>query len=160
MSDPAAPSSPPPSRDDGDWTCPACGQVFARPHQRHACVRVSLDEFFAGRPAHRALFDAVRAVLEGFGPVDVGVTRSQVSFRHRTRFVWLWEPGRWLRLPEDDLVLTLDLRRREPSRRFKEAVEVAPGRWTHHLVLRSAGQLDAELIGWLREAWEEAGPSP
>lgn len=152
-----APSAPAPSVERVDWTCPACGQVFARPHQRHSCVRLGVDEFFAGRPAHRALFDAVRRVLDGFGAVDVGVTKSQVSFRNRVRFAWLWEPARWLRTPEDDLVLTLDLHRHELSRRFKEAVEVAPGRWSHHLVLRSSDQLDAELIGWLREAWAAAG---
>jgi hypothetical protein len=36
-------------------------------------------------------------------------------------------------------------------------VEVRPGRFMHHLELWSADDLDDEVEGWLRAAWEAAG---
>jgi hypothetical protein len=53
-------------------------------------------------------------------------------------------------------VLTLSFRRRDRSRRWKEIVEPAPGRFTHHLELFSPAEVDAEVRGWLRKAWTGA----
>jgi hypothetical protein len=33
-------------------------------------------------------------------------------------------------------------------------VEPSPGRFTHHLELRLAADLDDEVCGWLRTAWK------
>jgi hypothetical protein len=53
-------------------------------------------------------------------------------------------------------VLTLALRRRDSSPRWKEIVEPRPGRFTHHLELRSAADIDDKVLGWLQEAWDAA----
>jgi hypothetical protein len=55
------------------------------------------------------------------------------------------------------LVLTLSLRRRDASPRWKEIVEPAKGRFTHHLELRSPDEIDAEVRAWLARAWSGAG---
>ena len=47
-------------------------------------------------------------------------------------------------------------RHRDPSPRWKEIVEPAPGRFTHHLELWTAGDMDNEVRDWLQEAWTEA----
>ena len=54
------------------------------------------------------------------------------------------------------LVLTLALRRRDPSPRWKAVVEPAPGRFTHHLEMYAVDQIDEQVQIWLREAWEGA----
>lgn len=66
-------------------------------------------------------------------------------------------PGVYLRGQYAPLVLTLGLRRRHPSPRWKEVVEPAPGRFTHHLELNAAAEIDDEVRSWLREAWAAAG---
>jgi hypothetical protein len=40
------------------------------------------------------------------------------------------------------------------SPRWKEIVEPAPGRFTHHLELHSTADVDDEVQSWLQEAWE------
>ena len=50
-------------------------------------------------------------------------------------------------------MLTLSLQRRDPSPRWKEVVEPAPGRFTHHLELYTTADIDDEVLDWLREAW-------
>jgi hypothetical protein len=120
---------------------------------------ITIDEFFEGRSEKsRRVFDAVRAVVESLGPVEVRATKSQVAFHRRLGFAWVWTPEQYLHGSRDlaPLVLTVGLGRRDPSPRWKQIVEPRPGRFTHHLELRSAEQVDDEVVAWLREAWEGA----
>ena len=45
-----------------------------------------------------------------------------------------------------------------PSAEIRERVDAAlepyPDRWTHHIVIGSAEEIDGELLGWIREASE------
>lgn len=123
---------------------------------------MTLEEFFASHDDSRRLFDAVGEAVESIGPAEVRVTKSQVAFRRKTGFAYVWMPAQYLgdggagekRAP---LVLTVGLRRRDTSARWKQVVEPAPGRFTHHLELRSPDEIDDEVVNWLREAWEAAG---
>lgn len=115
-----------------------------------------LDALFRGQPVARRLFTAVRRTVEAAGPCTLRVTRSQVAFRRRTGFAWAWMPGKWLRGQVAPLVLSISLPRRDRSRRWKEVVEPAPGRFMHHLELRDPSDLDDEVRAWVAEAWAHA----
>lgn len=118
---------------------------------------ISLEQYFADRdPLARELFEVVRSAIESLGPVEVRASKSQVAFRRRVAFAWTWIPGQYLRGEVAPLVLTIDLHRRDPSPRWKQVIEVRPGRFTHHLEVHSADHVDAEVLGWLRESWEAA----
>ena len=115
------------------------------------------DEFFADYPKSLRLFEAVRRVIEALGPAEIKVSKSQVAFRRRKNFALVWVPEQYLKRPAAPLVLTLSFRERKASPRWKEVVEAAPGRFTHHLEVYAVKEVDAEVRGWLREAWEAAG---
>jgi hypothetical protein len=120
-------------------------------------AEIGPEEFFAGYPDAMRIYHAVRALLERTGPCQVRVTRSQVAFRRRRGFAYLWLPGRWLRHPTSEVVLSIALQRRDPSPRFKEVAHPTGKVWMHHLEVRSVEDLDAEVESWLREAAESAG---
>jgi hypothetical protein len=65
-------------------------------------------------------------------------------------------PGQYLQRASPPLVLSVFLRRRDASPRWKEVVEPARGRFTHHLELNALADLDDEVRTWLREAWDVA----
>ena len=117
---------------------------------------MTLDEFFAGQDSSRQIFEAVRGAIEAIGPTTLRISKSQVSFRRRKAFAVVWMPGQYLRGRVAPLVLTLSFRSRDGSRRWKEIVEPAPGRFTHHLELYSTADIDDEVRGWLQEAWKAA----
>jgi hypothetical protein len=94
---------------------------------------VTLDEFFEGFAESRALFEALRRRMDAIGPVELRVAKSQVAFCRRRAFAWAWVPERYLRRKAAPLVLTLGFRWRDPSSRWKEVVEPAPGCYSHHL---------------------------
>jgi hypothetical protein len=117
---------------------------------------MTLDEFFTGREASRRIFDVLRAAIAALGPTDVRVTKSQVAFRHGKAFAWAWVPGMYLRGRGAPLVLTLSFSERSVSPRWKQIVEPAPRRFTHHLELWTEAEIDVEVCGWLQEAWDAA----
>ena len=55
------------------------------------------------------------------------------------------------------LMVTVGLPYRLDSPRVVAASEPYPGRWTHHVLVTEADQIDEELMGWLREAWDFCG---
>lgn len=108
--------------------------------------------FFDGRPGELSLYWALAERLEGaFPEAAVKVQKSQVSFYGVGLFAMVSLPRR---KGDSGLVVSFGLGRREPSPRIAVAVEPYPGRWTHHVAVRREEELDGELLGWLREAWE------
>jgi Domain of unknown function (DUF5655) len=116
-----------------------------------------VERFFGKDPVARRLYERVRAVVERLGDAEVRVGRSQIGFRRRRSFAAMWIPGRYLRGDVAPLVLTVYLPVRDGSPRWKEVVEPAPGRFTHHLELRCPDEVDEEVTAWLGQAWEAAG---
>lgn len=116
----------------------------------------TFDEYFGGQDDARQIFEAVLGVIETLGPAEMRVSKSQIAFRCRRTFAWVWMPGRYLRGNVAPLVLTLAFKERDSSPRWKEIVEPAPGHFTHHLELYSPADVDAEVCRWLAKARADA----
>ena len=114
------------------------------------------EAFFAGHPEGLAVFRAVAEALAGVGDVDVQVTVSQIAFRHRRGFAYVWRPGQYVR-GDVPAVLSFALGREVTSARVKEVAHPAPSVWMHHVELRSPSEVDGEVRAWLAEArrWAE-----
>ena len=88
--------------------------------------------------------------------MEVRVTKSQISFRRRRGFAYLWRPGTYIKSTVP-VVLSLALPRNAASSRFKQIVHPSPAIWMHHLELRDITALDREVEEWMREAYDAAG---
>lgn len=109
---------------------------------------------FAGQTFALAVVDRVERIVESLGDVTVRTTKTQVAFRRRRGFAYLWPPvfpGRGV-----DVVLSIALGRHDRSPRFKQVAHPAPRIWMHHLEIRDLSDLDDEVESWLREAFENA----
>lgn len=113
------------------------------------------DSFFRGFPDGLAIFDAVKAAVESVGVVDVRVTKSQIAFRRRKGFAYVWRPGHYVH-SDVPAVLSIALPREVSSDRFKEVAHPSSTVWMHHLELTTVAQVDDEVRGWLAEAYENA----
>ena len=114
--------------------------------------------FFDEKPAELALYEALFARMEQtFPDASVKVQKSQISFYGRHLFAAVSLPVRrkkdW---PKECILVTFGLRERVHSSRIAVATEPYPQRWTHHVVLSDASQVDEVLLDWLGQAWEFA----
>jgi hypothetical protein len=131
-----------------------------RRQPRSRASSAAIERFFADRPTARRIFVAVERAVTATGAATMRVTKAQIAFRRQRGFAWVWTPDRWLAGDIAPLVLSVALSRRDPSARWKQIVEPTPGRWMHHLELRSARAVDGDVRAWLREAWEGAQANP
>ena len=104
-------------------------------------------------PEGRALYAALaQAILARCPEAEIRETRTQLGFFHGCGFAWLSQPRKRKGRPEQYIMLSLGLRAKINSPRVTEAVEPYPGRWTHHILLASKNEIDAELLGWIDDA--------
>jgi hypothetical protein len=127
------------------------------PTQRSQAGTLTIEEFFRGYETSRPIFAAIQAALDAIQPCELRVTKSQIAFRRRKAFAWVWIPEKYLRGKIAPLVLSLSLPERDHSPRWKEIVEPYPARYMHHLELFSAQDVDDEVRAWIWKAWSNAG---
>ena len=118
---------------------------------------MTLDEmmFFDGRPAALPLYEKLKgSILAEVPEARIEVKKTQISFFAKHMFAAAsFTPVRKAKdRPDPFLTVTFGLPYRVASGRIDAAVEPYPGRWTHHVMIGSAEEVDAELMGWIREA--------
>jgi hypothetical protein len=114
------------------------------------------EELFADHPEGLAVYHAVAKAVAALGDSQERVSKSQVAFRRRRGFAFVWRPGQYV-ASSVPAVLSVSLPRKAESGRFKEVVHPAPTVWMHHLELHDPREIDDEVVGWLGEAWAAAG---
>ncbi len=112
--------------------------------------------FFEGRPLELSLYEALcRQMEQAFPEASVRVQKSQISFYSRHLFAAVSLPrSRRRGWPERCIVVSIGLPRRLDAPRAAMCVQPYPNRWTNHVPLSEPAQIDAELLGWLREAYD------
>lgn len=114
------------------------------------------QDLFHGFPESLGMCQRVQRAVSAIGEASVAVTRSQVVFRRRKGFAYVWRPGQYV---DSDVpaVLSIALPFEVRSDRFKEVVHPSTRVWMHHLELHDASQLDDQVRAWLEAAYENAG---
>ena len=109
-----------------------------------------LDEIYTGakaglRPIHDQLMEAIQA----FGEFEVAPKKGYVSLRRKKQFAMIG-PATNTRVE-----VGLNIKNLAPNERL---VEVPPGGMCNYKVkLAQAGEVNGELITWLRQAYDSAG---
>ncbi|SFS15336.1 protein of unknown function [Microbacterium sp. cf046] len=103
---------------------------------------------YDGRKAPlRPLYDRLVAEVSAFGPdVEIAPKKTSVSLRRSKQFALIEAPS------ANRLQLGINLRGTAPTDRLR----AAGGMCTHRVDVASDAEIDAELIAWLHEAYEQA----
>lgn len=118
-------------------------------------IRLEETLFFEGKPNALPLYISLREqILTHCPPADIQVKKTQISFVNRHLFAAVsFTPVRKAKdRPDPYITVTFGLSRRADSPRIDAAVEAYPNRWTHHVMLGTADEIDGELLSWLKEA--------
>lgn len=112
--------------------------------------------FFESHLESLPLYDAFEAQAERLGEVNIRVQKTQIAFSNRHNFAFVsFLPARKAKdRPKTYITVTFGLGRRVDSPRIDIATEPYPGRWTHHVLVSSTEEIDGELMGWIREAYD------
>ena len=111
--------------------------------------------FFEKDPAALELYEVFETkVLAAVGNVAIRVQKTQITFTNPRVFaaVSLLPVRKKPQRPEHYMTVTLGLPRQLESSRVDAVSEPYPTRWTHHLMIVSAEEIDGELMDWVKEA--------
>ena len=115
-----------------------------------------LLSIFNQKPAALPIYQACEAkILTAFPDVRIKVSKTQISLYNKYLFAALWPPTRKIKnSPDVYLGLTFGLQYRLEHPRIAVSVQPYPNRWTHHVILADAAELDAQILAWLQEAYD------
>lgn len=111
---------------------------------------------FNTMPQMLPLYEALLQKLQAAYPdMERKVSKTQISLRNRHVFAMVSLPWRRVKgWPKEYLLVSFGLSYRKESPRIAAATEPYPNRWTHHVLLQHAYEIDAELLAWLEEAYQ------
>ena len=131
------------------WTCPRCDQRFVTTNMSHSCVRLTTAHFFRhADPRLKRLYNQYVRFVRRIGPVTVNVNKTRISFQGRVRFAGV------AAVRKDALIAGFWLKRRIHSPRFGKVEFIPPNNYVYSFRLTLPSDLDAEVEGWLREAYQ------
>jgi Family of unknown function (DUF5990)/Domain of unknown function (DUF5655) len=121
-----------------------------------------IDGQYEDRPGLRPVLDAVLAAAPALGPVTAAARKTCVTLVSPRRTFAVVQPTTKSRV---DLGLRLDgtvLDNTGPSGRLLAAKNVGIGSINRRIALSAPGDVDEEVLGWLRRAYDEsmAPPAP
>jgi hypothetical protein len=109
-----------------------------------------LDEIYSGPKAHlRPIHDKLMAAIHGFGALEIAPKKAYISLRRKKQFATIG-PATKTRVE-----VGLNMKGVPGTERL---LALPPGGMCQYKVnVTDAGEVDAELIGWIRQAYDSAG---
>ena len=101
------------------------------------------------------LYEALeKRILDEIEDVRIKVQKTQISFYNKHLFacVSFARVRKKSECPPVYIVVTFGLQHQMESPRIEIVTEPYPNRWTHHLLISEPGEVDDELMGWIKEA--------
>lgn len=111
--------------------------------------------FFSQRMEALPLYEKLEEqILTKIPDVKIEVAKTQISFSNKRGFAFVsFNPCRRAKeRPAAWMTVSFGLGYRKEAERIDVATEPYPGRWTHHVMVGSAAEIDDELMGWIKEA--------
>jgi hypothetical protein len=111
--------------------------------------------FFDKMPQALPLYETfVSKINAEFEDVTIRVQKSQIAFSNKHNFAFVWLPIRKMKgRPDVYIVVSFGLDHRVNDPRIEEATEPYPNRWTHYVIIQSEGEIDGQLMDWIKQAY-------
>lgn len=108
----------------------------------------SVNDHFVGKATEvRAIYDRLVALAEAFGPVAQDPKKTSIHLNRRTAFAGV-------AVRKAYVVLTVKSNRPIKSPRVFKSERTSAKRYHHEIKVSAVEDLDAELRGWLKAAYD------
>jgi hypothetical protein len=109
-----------------------------------------LDDIYAGTKAPlRPIHDAVMSAIAGFGPFEIAPKKGYVSLRRKKQFAMVG--------PATNTRVEVGLNMKDVPATARLLANPPGGMCQYKVKVTTAGEVDAELVGWIRRAYDAAG---
>jgi hypothetical protein len=109
-----------------------------------------LNEIYSGaKSALRPIHDTLMAAIETFGPFEIAPKKGYVSLRRKKQFAMIG--------PATNTRVDLGLNMKGVAGTARLKAMPAGGMCQYQVRLATPDEVDSQLIGWIRQAYESAG---
>jgi hypothetical protein len=129
------------------WTCPECKRSFQKQNQMHSCTPYALSKHFIGKDFAKKLFDELLVKLEKLGkikveslPCCIHLVKPENAFNFAAVYA-----------TKDGLRFHIGSNEELKSNRIRKAAKMSNTKYMYEL---DSKELDAELLSWLKKAYE------
>jgi hypothetical protein len=105
------------------------------------------DALSSASPVARALYEELLRAIVPFGAFEIEVKKSSIHLVRSSAFAGVHPRKQYL-------LLTIKAAAPIPSGRIAKTEQVSTNRWQLDVKVSITGDFDAELMGWVREAYE------
>ena len=141
---------PKPTTPRAGWQCPDCGRRFRQRTREHSCaVSSAKSHLERTSPQVRAAYLKIERLLEGFGPVHIAPLKTMIVFSTDRSFAGVT-------FTKTRMDLGFFLTRRLGHARVHKVEQLSPRKLAHHVHVTRAAEVDSEIRGWLREAYQDS----
>jgi len=129
------------------WKCKKCGREFGKKNQSHSCKPYPLSRHFEKKKEAKLLFDALVARLQKtVGPFKTDSVSCCIHLTNPSTFCAVFPM-------KDRIRVDFALDRCVKSSRLTEPFSMSANRLLYFADVKSAGEIDKELLGWIKEAY-------
>ena len=115
----------------------------------------TVERFFIEKPIQLELFLRINEFISSLGKVKIKATKSQILFAGKRQFAWIWMPMEWdKKRPPNSIVLSFSLGEHIKDSQIAQAVETYPGRWMHHVIIKTETDFNVTVKRWLKDAYD------
>ena len=108
----------------------------------------NVNDHFVGKTGEiRAVYDRLVDMAEAFGPVEQDAKKTSIHLNRQTAFAGV-------AVRKTHIVLTIKSDRQIKSPRIFKSEQTSAKRFHHEIKLSAIKDLDAELQGWLKAAYD------
>lgn len=130
------------------WICPKCHRSFKTKNQPHSCVIVNADSMFSELPKHiKEVSAELLKICNALGEIKTDTTLSCIYFINKNRFLVL-------KPQKSGMIIEFILDRSEDIFPVIKIVQISKNLFAHRLKLESKEDINDQLIGWIKEAYE------
>ncbi|MBI2681335.1 MAG: DNA replication protein DnaC [Candidatus Solibacter usitatus] len=105
------------------------------------------DALSTASPVARELYKELLRALKPLGSFKTEVKKTSIHLARKSAFAGV-HPRK------EHLLLTIKAAKPIRNKRIVKSEQVSKSRWHEEVKVAAAGDIDAELLGWLRDAYE------
>ena len=111
----------------------------------------TIEQHFAGKePQVRSIYDELLCVARSFGPFEEEPKKTSIHLARRSAFAGV-------ATRKDAVILTIKSATDIRDARVQKREQASANRWHLEIRLRQAEDVDRQLAGWLKRAYDLAG---
>lgn len=129
------------------WKCPKCKREFKNKNQSHSCVAFPIEKHLKGKELATELFEYLKKeIKKNIGPLKIESLPCCIHLVSNYTFGAVWAL-------KDRIRIDFRLNHKIKSKNLWKEIQISKNRYLYYFDIKSKKEINKELVGWIKEAY-------